>query len=298
MYVLFALFMGLILFGSGALLQAMGAGGKSRNPVVGYRTARSMKSPETWIAANRYAAKASYIAGAAILLIGALLWWRPLPEYNEMVITGALLVSLAGVILATETYLKRHFNADGTPKAIPPGEMDEPAPALAVEVKRAGKLPYSRLEYLLEIISLTGVILGAILLLHHWPQLPGLVPRHYDFQGVVDAWGGKGSVLALPITNVLLYLVLTLMRIFIPSYSGNSSSRRSLILSMELLAWVKAWTVWTFTYLTWSTVEIALERAAALSPVFLPLVMVTGLVIIAIYCILIIRVKNGERKRG
>lgn len=296
---LFALCTGLIFFGCGALLQAMGVSGKSRNPVAGYRTARSMKSPETWIAANRYSARASYIVGAAILLIGALLWWRPLPGYNELVILGALLVGLAIIIIATEAYLKHQFNADGTPKTEPSGDTADspPGPAAAGE-KRAGKIPYSRLEYLLEIISVTGVILGAALLLYHWPQLPDLVPRHYDFKGVVDAWGGKGTAQALPIINLLLYLFLTLLRIFVPPYSGGGASRRTLILGLELLTWVKAWTVGIFTYLTWGTVEIALGRAAALSPFFLPLVIGFSLAITVIYCIRIIRAQKDNREPG
>jgi uncharacterized membrane protein len=292
LYGLLALVTGLIFLFSGFLLKALGAGGRSRNPVAGYRSAWSMKSPETWIAANRYAAKAFNVAGAVILLIGAVLWWKPLPRYNEFIILGLMFIGLAIIVLTTENYLKRHFNADGTPRTLPQSNIagSHPGPA---GVKRSGKLPYSRLEYLLEIISVTGIILGAGLLIYYWPQLPDLVPRHYNFQGVVDAWGSRGTVPALPIVNVLLYLFLTLLRIFVPSHTG-SSPRRSLILSMELLAWVKAWTVGIFTYLTWSTVEIALGRVAALSPIFLPLVVGLSLVIVAVYCVLILR---GEGSR-
>ncbi len=282
MHALIALTAGLTFLGCGFLLKMMGASGKSRNPVAGYRTPRSMKSPETWIAANLYAAKAFHVAGAAMLFTGALLWWKPLPEYNDLVILGIVLMSLAIIIWATEFYLRRHFNAGGVPKTMPPGEIVKPSPVpAAVEVKRAGKLPYTRLEYLLEIASLTGVILSAGLLFYRWPQLPDLVPRHYNFQGVVDGWGGKGVVLSLPIVTLLLYLFLTLLRVFAPVASGGSTLRRPLRLSMDLLTWMKTWTVWIFTYLTWGTVEIALGRAAALSPIFLPLVLILSLVIMA-----------------
>lgn len=293
MYGLLALVTGLIFLFSGFLLKALGAGGRSRNPVAGYRSAWSMKSPETWIAANRYAAKAFNVAGAVILLIGAVLCWKPLPRYNEFVILGLIFIGLAIIVLTTEKYLKRHFNADGTPRTLPQSNIagSHPGPA---GVKRAGKTRYSRLEYLLEIISVTGIILGAGLLIYYWPQLPDLVPRHYNFRGVVDAWGSRGTVPALSIVNVLLYLFLTLLRIFVPSHTGESSSRRSLILSMELIAWVKAWTVGIFTYLTWSTVEIALGRAAALSPIFLPLVVGLSLVIVAVYCVLILRDRRSR----
>jgi len=65
--------------------------------------------------------------------------------------------------------------------------------------------------------------------------------------------------------------------------------RRSLILSMEMIAWLKASTVGIFTYLTWSTVQIALDQAEALSPLFLPLAAGFYLVILLVYVVLILR---------
>lgn len=92
---------------------------------------------------------------------------------------------------------------------------------------RGTKISYNRWEYLLEAVSATAVVAGVALLIYYWPQLPELVPRHYDFQGTVDAWGGKGIIAALPLLNLLLYLLLTLTRIFGPALSKEGSSPRA-----------------------------------------------------------------------
>ncbi len=151
------------------------------------------------------------------------------------------------------------------------------------------KLSYSRLEYLLELVSITGVVLAAALLICHWAQLPDLIPRHYGLLGEVDAWGGRGTLLALPILNFGLYLPLTLLRIFGPSLSKAGTRPGTLALSMELITWVKTWTAVTFAYLTWGTVEIALGRATSLSPVLMPLFLILNLTTVAVYCVLILR---------
>lgn len=282
MHSLIALLIGLTFFGCGFLLRKIGAGG-SRNLVMGYRTPRSMKSPKTWTAANLYAAKAFPMAGTVILFCGALLWWKPLPRYNELVILGLVFAALLAIIGATEAHLKRRFDTGVAPKTVPSRESLETRP----------KLPYTRLEWFLELASLTGVLLSAALLFYHWPRLPDLVPRHYNFRGVVDGWGGKGTLLALPVITFVFYFFLTLLRLLAPLSSREKSAHRPFRLEMDLLAWTKALTVWIFTYLTWSTIVIALGRATALSSFFLPLLLVFTLALIVVYCVLILRAQKN-----
>lgn len=289
---LIAISVGTVFVFSGVLLKALGSSGKSRNPVAGYRTPRSMKSPESWIAANRYAAKCFNAAGIVIIFSGVCLWWKPLPQsYNEIVI---LIITFAGIaisLVATESYLKRHFNRDGRPQTGQPVNNEKPSPRIEAEVKGAGKIPFSRLDYLLEIASLSVIVLGIFLLIYFWPQLPEQVPRHFNLQGVVDGWGGKGAVLVFPILNVLLYLSLSLARFFTPLFSParDSAWRRTLRLSLDLIAWLKAWTALFFTCFLWATLEIALGRTAAVSPLFFPLALGINLAIIATYTALILR---------
>ncbi|HHX88006.1 MAG TPA: DUF1648 domain-containing protein [Firmicutes bacterium] len=289
---LIALSVGAVFVFSGVLLKALGSSGKSRNPVAGYRTPRSMKSPESWIAANHYAAKCFTVAGIVIIFSGVCLWWKPLPQsYNEIIILVITIAGIAISLVATESYLKRHFNRDGRPQTGQPVSDEKPSPRTEAEVKGSGKIPFSRLDYLLEIASLSGIILGIFLLIYFWPQLPEQVPRHFNFQGAVDSWGDKRITLIFPTLNVLFNISLSVIRFFTPVFflAQERAEQRTLRLSLDLIALLKTWTARFFTCFLWATLEIALGRTAALPPLFIPLALGINLAIIATYTALILR---------
>ena len=158
------------------------------------------------------------------------------------------------------------------------------------------KLRYSRIESLLEIAAAAAILAGGVLLFKYWSQLPPEVPRHFDFRGTPDGWGGKGMVPALFVTELLLYLFLTLIRIFGPRFSKKGSSQRSLSLAMELLTWSKAAVAISFTYLLWSVIAIALGRAAALAPLFMPLFIGLTLAVVGLYTVLIFRAEKEAQQ--
>ncbi len=95
---------------------------KSINGLVGYRTARSMKNPDTWRFAQDYCGRLWWKAG----------WWMAIPSVvihlplygrsNELVGTvGGILCMvqctvLIGSIFPTERALKRNFTGDGARK--------------------------------------------------------------------------------------------------------------------------------------------------------------------------------------
>ena len=72
--------------------------------------------------------------------------------------------------------------------------------------------------------------------------------------------------MGLFIANQLLYLLLTLIRLFGPRYAGPGTLRLSTIRALKLLGWIKAAMAVSFTYLAWSIIEIALGRATTLPP--------------------------------
>lgn len=158
------------------------------------------------------------------------------------------------------------------------------------------KLRYSRIEFLLEIAAAAAILTGGILLLKYWNQLPPVAPRHFDLRGTPDAWGGKGMVSALFITNLLLYSLLTLTRVCGPRFSKKGSSILSLNLAMELLTWTKAAVAVSFTYLLWSMIAIALGRAASLSPLFMPLFIGLTLAVVGLYTVLIFRAEKEAQQ--
>lgn len=89
------------------------------NPVIGYRTKRSMKNRDTWRFANAYAGKSWWIAGW-VTLIPAVLALLPFVRSSTdtvgmaaLGIIGMQIVVLIALIFPTERALKNTFDESG-----------------------------------------------------------------------------------------------------------------------------------------------------------------------------------------
>lgn len=85
------------------------------NSFYGYRTTRSMKSEHSWKAANAYSMKLS-IKLCLYSFVFPFVLYFVYPEYNMLLTVIANTLLLISVIWFTESYLKRHFDAQGNPK--------------------------------------------------------------------------------------------------------------------------------------------------------------------------------------
>jgi len=63
----------------------------------------------------------------------------------------------------------------------------------------------------IELLPLFLVLVGFYLALSAYPSLPERVPVHFDYRGVPDGWGDKGSIIGMPIANAVIYLLLTVV---------------------------------------------------------------------------------------
>ena len=100
------------MIGMGRRFQTMPG---ERNGTSGYRSARSMESPEAWRFAQEYCGRLWSRCGGILLPLSALLFLLETGAGTKSVVIlgiavclGQLLV-LAGTAMATERVLKRHF---------------------------------------------------------------------------------------------------------------------------------------------------------------------------------------------
>ncbi|MGE5390455.1 MAG: SdpI family protein [Deltaproteobacteria bacterium] len=280
------LYLGLIFLFAGGLTLLMAKKGSNLNPVAGYRTSWSMKSPETWVAANRYSGKALLLTGIITLLCGFLVWLEPLARYGLLIVMTVMTLGIVLTIVATETYLRRNFNEDGNPRygtQTSAQNLKRSSESVRSSSNMSVRLPFSALDYILEGLTWLGIILGLAAVIICYPDLPAKIPQHYGAGGKVDAWGGKGMVVMLPVISLVLYGLMSMIRWLSPSMSGKNVSPRQWRLSIDMINWLKAITVWTFTYLSWMTLQIALGRAEALHPAFNPIMLGSMTLIMVFY---------------
>ncbi len=126
-------------------------------------------------------------------------------------------------------------------------------------------------DWFLDAASLIGLILLVSCLIYYWPLLPNTIPTHFGFSGQPDDWGGKSTVIILPVTAVLLYILLSAVSYFPHTYNypwaiTEKNARAQYLLARSLLGWMKAEIIWLFLYLTWITILIALGQKDSLGP--------------------------------
>lgn len=70
------------------------------------------------------------------------------------------------------------------------------------------QIPKTTVEKGLDLLS--AFLLGMIFfqVIYFWNKLPNQIPIHMNVFGEVDGWGGKGTLLVLPIIAVLIFLPL------------------------------------------------------------------------------------------
>ena len=50
-----------------------------------------------------------------------------------------------------------------------------------------------------------------------WKELPAELPTHFDAAGHIDSYGGKSSVITLLVLSVAMYVLLTVLGLFLPA---------------------------------------------------------------------------------
>ena len=135
--------------------------------------------------------------------------------------------------------------------------------------------PYSQPEKVLQILSFFALLGLIILTVLAMIRLAAPIPTHFGADGRADGWGGKGSLLMLPIMAAVLYAAMTLLERFpwiynYPDEITGENAARQYKLGRLLLEWMKFIVIAVFLYLQWQTVRVAEGTSGGLGFWFLP----------------------------
>ncbi len=73
------------------------------------------------------------------------------------------------------------------------------------------KLPKTLSEKILDTLSIL-LLLGIYgFIIVNWSEIPDRIPTHFNFAGEADGWGGKASVLILPIIATFLFKMMFIL---------------------------------------------------------------------------------------
>lgn len=123
-------------------------------------------------------------------------------------------------------------------------------------------IPRTKLEWLLDGLSLLALALPTIYLFMVWGELPAKVPIHFNAAGEADGWGGKGTSLILPIIGLLMFLGMSLLR-KIPHHFNypvtltKENAAQKYRLSIQMMSWMKFEISLLFGIILWNLVRTA-----------------------------------------
>ena len=141
---------------------------------------------------------------------------------------------------------------------------------------------------LLNLLSILGIASNFGILMLHWSALPGKVPMHFNAAGTPDRWGGRSTLILLPVIGFTTYLIVTLATHF--GNMGNSpititqeNAERQKAVALRMTAWIKMEVVWLFTFIEWQSIQVAVGNAKGLGWQFLPITLLVIFGTIAYY---------------
>jgi hypothetical protein len=126
----------------------------------------------------------------------------------------------------------------------------------------------------MEMACWAGLVFMALIVLKYWAVLPSEIPSHFNGAGQPDAYSGKISLFMMPAIGLGLYLMLSVIRFFphicnYPWPITEENAPTQYYLAMLMLASLKLEIIWSFAYINWGTIQVALKQSGGLGPSFM-----------------------------
>ena len=150
------------------------------------------------------------------------------------------------------------------------------------------QLPRTPLETLLEALTVLGLIAVIAMTVWGYFALPAIIPTHYGLSGAPNAYGGKASLLILPMLSVCLAVLLTFVsrsphRYNYPWPITVENAPRQYYLARLLLRALTLEMVWMFCGLQWLLIQAAQSHEGGAILLFIPAMVLTLTVTIILY---------------
>lgn len=113
---------------------------------------------------------------------------------------------------------------------------------------------------IMEILGLCLLAGTVVFLIVFWPSIPDTIPKHYNFAGEPDRWGGKESLIFLFAVEAGIYLLISVTERF-PSIWNTGvkvtpeNRERVYRILKYMIKSIKLMVTIIFTYLIWKSAD-------------------------------------------
>ena len=139
------------------------------------------------------------------------------------------------------------------------------------------KVPFEPIDIIVEVISMTLLLLMLIYTIIEYKHLPETIPTHFNAQGIADDYSDKSMIWGLPILGIVMYAGLFIVNKFphVHNYMVNITEENALKnyrFSTRLVRGVNFFTVVLFAYIQYTIIASAKGESITLGSWFLPIV--------------------------
>lgn len=156
------------------------------------------------------------------------------------------------------------------------------------EVRPKIKIKMTKFDIAAEVLALIIVLGNIIFLLIAWNSLPDRIPAHTDFAGNVNKYGGKGTLVLLPVLTLVMYLGLTVLSRF-PQYFNyavqitEENAERQYRLGVQIMLVLKFIIIFTFSFIQYKFIDLAFNHKNSIGIWFFPVFIVIVFVPLGIH---------------
>jgi len=145
------------------------------------------------------------------------------------------------------------------------------------------KLELTTADKTFEIIGWLLIVAIWVLTFTNYSNLPETIPTHYNGAGQADGFGGKATILTLPLIATILFIGLTILNKFphvfnYPTNITHDNAFRQYTNATRLIRYLKLIIIFIFGLIAFKTIQNANGEADGLGVWFLPLTL--GLIFI------------------
>jgi len=150
------------------------------------------------------------------------------------------------------------------------------------------KIRMTNFDRVAEFLAAVFMVALIVLPLIHYSDLPERIPVHFDGSGNVDGYGSKSTLLILPASGFLVYILLTILAPFphIFNYPVKITPENAEVqyrLASRMMRSLKTLIIIMFTFICYQTVGIATGKTIGLGKLFLPVFLIATFGVVIFY---------------
>ena len=154
--------------------------------------------------------------------------------------------------------------------------------------------PWKTTDYLVEVLGGLGLIALIVLPIYYFGDLPEQIPKHYNASGQPDSFGSRGSIWVLPVIGIVIYTGLSILNRFphvfnYPVRVTRDNAARLYTIATSTMRAIKVIIVWSFAFINFRTIEIALGMETGLGKIFLPVFVGSAIVLTVVMVLRMVR---------